>query len=200
MAQAPFEIIGNPAQIYMAPVGTAFPLLDVAPAVAWKLLGLLGSRNTSNDGVKVEHKQKIELVRPDGATGPVKAFRSEEDLIFEITLWDLTMEAYAYALNEIAPTTVAAGAGTVGQKNLPLGRGSDVQQFAALMRWPSPYLDLHNAQYEVPVVVNIGDATVVYKKATPAGLMLRWQALEDPTASGDNRYGTLRAAHAAELP
>lgn len=199
MAQAPFEIIGNPAQIYIAQIGTAFPLVSAVPAAAWVLLGKLGNRNTSGDGVKVMHSQKIEFIRPDGATGPVKAFRSEEDLALEITLWDLTVEAYTYALNGVVASVVNAATGIPGSKSLALGRGSDVQQFAALCRGPSPYADGMNLQFEVPVVVQAGNASPVFKKATPAGLLLHWQAMEDPNQSGLNRFGTLRAQTAAAL-
>ena len=31
----PFEILAGPADIYVAPIGTAFPLVNVAPAVDW---------------------------------------------------------------------------------------------------------------------------------------------------------------------
>lgn len=199
MAQAPYEIIGNPAQIYIAAVGTSFPTIAASPAVAWKLLGKNGNRNTSNDGVKIMHTQKIELVRPDGATGPVKAFRAEEDLMIELTIWDLTLEMYRFVLNGITPTTISAASGIPGEVSLPMARGSDVTQFAALLRGPSPYGDGWYTQYEIPVVVETGNPTVQYVKAKPAGLLVHWQAMEDLNAAPEARFGTLRAQNAAAL-
>jgi hypothetical protein len=199
MPQTPYEIIGNPCELYVAPLATAFPLLGVAPAGTWVKLGKLGARNQSNDGVKVIHNQKIELIRPEGATGPVKAFRTEEDLSFEVTLWDLTLEAYRYVLNGVAVVTVAPGTGIPGTRALPLGRGPDVAQFAFLLRGPSPYHATFELQYEVPVVVDVGNPTILFSKGKPAGLSLKWQALEDPSASGVNRYGTLRAQELAAI-
>jgi hypothetical protein len=41
----PYEIIGSPLSLWLAPLGTVFPLIDVAPAVAWKLIGTNGTAN-----------------------------------------------------------------------------------------------------------------------------------------------------------
>ena len=83
MAQ-PYEIVAGPLTIWLAPVGTAFPLIDADPAEAWKLMGTSGTRNYSNDGVSVQLSQTIGEARPAGALGPVKAWRTEEDALFGV--------------------------------------------------------------------------------------------------------------------
>jgi hypothetical protein len=199
MSSAPFYMIMEPASAWVAPVGTAFPLLAAAPAGSWLALGTDGNRSFSNDGVKISVSQKVTLARPDGATGPVKAARTEEDVMIELTLWDATVEQVKHALNEAAITTVAAGSGTAGYKSIPLGRGAAVAQVALLVREVSPYGDGWISQYEHFAVSNTGDMSIVYKKGGPAGLLLKFQAMEDLTQVGANKFGTYRAQHQAAL-
>ena len=91
----PYEIIGAPFTLWVAPTGTAFPLIDAAPAVDWVKIGTNGDRNYSEEGVTAGHSQTVNYARPAGATGPVKAFRMEEDLMLSLTLWDMTLEQYS---------------------------------------------------------------------------------------------------------
>ncbi len=66
-------------------------------------MGAGGNRNYSEDGIAVTHSQALSKVRPAGALGPVKVFRTEEDLTMSITLWDMTLEMYTLALGGVAP-------------------------------------------------------------------------------------------------
>lgn len=196
----PFEIIGAPFTLWLAPEGTAFPLIDVAPAVAWAKIGTNGNANYSDAGVTVTHSQKFGQARPAGATGPVKAWRTDEDLMIALTLWDLTLEQYAYALNNATVTTTVAGTGTAGFKKAGLSKGQAVNTYAALLRGVSPYGDGYNAQYEVPRCYQSADAKPVFAKGKPAGLDLEFTALEDATAANANeRFGRFVAQHQAGL-
>lgn len=193
---APFEILGAPFELWIAPTGTDFPDIDETPAIDWKLVGTNGNRNLSNDGVKVTHKQTLVYARPDGMTGPAKAFRTEEDLMIEFTIWDLTLEQYKFVLNDATITTVPASSGIAGSKSIPLTRGAFVAQHALLLRGPSPYMDDGNAQYEVPQAVHDGNPVPMFKKGTPAGLLFTFTALGD-IESPTGQFGTLRAQTAA---
>jgi hypothetical protein len=196
----PFEIVGSPLSLWLAPLGTVFPLIDVAPAVAWKLIGTNGTANQDDSGVVVSHSQKVEVARPAGRTGPVKAWTSEEDFMISIGLWDISLEQYQYALAGVAPTTVAAGVGTAGYKKIGLSRGVEVTQYALLARGVSPYGDSYNAQFEVPRVYQSGSPKPKFGKGKPAGLDLEFSALEDLAAgSASERFGRLIAQHAAAL-
>lgn len=197
---APFEIVGQPLQLWLAPVGTAFPLVNVAPAVAWVLVGTSGTRSQDESGVSVMHNQTINKVRPGGAVGPVKAFRSEEDLMFSLTLFDVSLEQVRIALNANTVTTVAQGAGTAGFKRMGLSRGTNVTEYALLARGVSPYADGMNAQYQVPRCYMSNSPSVVYRKAVPAGVALEFTALEDLGAtSEDLRFGSMVFQHQAPL-
>lgn len=201
MTAQPYEIIAGPLTIWLAPPGTAFPEIDADPAVGWTMVGTSGTRNYSNDGVSVQLSQTVAEARPAGATGPIKAWRTEEDLMFGVTLWDNSLEQYTFALNGVVPSATAAGAGAAGFKKLGLSRGIDIKTYALLARGASPYGDAMIAQFEVPHCYQSGSPNSVFNKGVPAGLQLQWKALEDLAAtSDDERFGRLIAQHQAPLP
>jgi hypothetical protein len=190
MAVEPFNIIvGSPFEVWTAPVGTAFPVINVAPGVGWVKLGTNQSAEYNDDGVAISHEQEIEMHRFLGSTGARKASRTEENLRIELTVHDLTLETYATALG----VDVTTAAGPPATKEVNLWRGFDVNQFALLVRGASPYMD-GSMQYEVPVVIVDGEPEVVYSKSEPAGLLFSFVALEDPNAATpEERYGRLIA-------
>lgn len=197
---APFEIVGQPLTLWLAPFATAFPLVDATPAGTWVLIGTSGQRSQDESGIMTTYNQSINKVRPGGALGPVKAFRSEEDLMFKLTIWDVTLEQVRIALNANAVTTTAATTGVAGTKRIGMSRGFDVTEYALLARGVSPYADAMNAQYEVPRCFMSNSPSIVYKKATPAAVELEFTALEDPNAaSAQFRFGTMRFQHQVAL-
>jgi hypothetical protein len=163
----------------VATVGTAFPAVDATPNSSWAKIGKNGAKNFSGDGVKVTHGQTIVKIRPDGYTAPAKTFRTEEDLSIELTVWDMTIEAYRMVLNANGITDVPASSGVAGYRSVSLSRGPDVSQYALLVRGASPYGDNWNLQYEVPVVIHNGDPAPVFRKGTPAALLIRFEAMGD---------------------
>jgi len=194
MSQAPYEIVAAPFELWVAPVGTTFPLIDEAPESPWTLVGTSGDLNYTEDGVTVSHKQKTDIFRALGSTGPRKIFRSEEDQTISLKLADISLEQYALALNYNTVSTTPAGVGTAGFKSIGLSRGLDVPQRALLVRGEgaSAYGSGWNKQYEVPVAVQTGDPDVVYVKGKPAALALQFTTLEDPDASDDTeRFGRI---------
>lgn len=196
----PYEIVAHPFTVYWAPVGESFPAIDAAPAGNWKKVGTSGNRNYA-EGVTVLHPQTIELVRPGGSTGPVKALRTEEGLIVRFTLWDMLLEQYKMALNSNAVSTTAAGSGTAGYKEVPTYRGLDVSTLALLVRGDaSPEGAGWKTQYEIPVCFENGSPEPVFQKGAPAGLALEFMALEDPdAASASARFGRLVVQHQTAL-
>lgn len=201
MSEQPFEIVAQPFEVWVAPVGETFPLIDVTPAGSWVKVGTSGDLNYSEDGVKVAHSQSTELWRALGSTGPRKAFRTEEELHLSLSLADLTLEAYALAMNYNTVSSEAAGVGTAGYKTLGLSRGLGVAQRALLVRGDgaSPYGTGWNTQYEVPIVVQVAEPEVVFVKGEPAMLALEFVALEDPdAATEDERFGRLITQNTAQ--
>jgi len=190
MAQAPFEIIAAPFEVYIAPVGEAMPAVTLEPPAGnWVLLGTLGDAEYGEDGVTIQHSETIEDFRSLGSTGPVKSFRTEEDLLISFMLHDLTLEEYARALNFNTVQTDA------DDKLIDLYRGQQVLYRALLVRGndTGPYGASYNIQYEVPRVRPDSAPEVVFQKGTPAGLALQFRAMIDLNAAADaDRFGILR--------
>lgn len=202
MNSKPYEVISQPYTLYLAPVGTAFPAVDANPPGPWVKVGTSGDLNYTEDGVTVQHSQSVELWRALGSTGPRKAFRTEEEQRISLVLADLTLEQYALALNHNTVTTTPPASGVAGTKKIGLSRGLDMPQRALLVRGPaaSPYGENWNAQYEVPIAVQVGEQELTFQKGTPAGIALEWVALEDPSAaSAVERFGRLVVQNAAPL-
>lgn len=194
---SPFEIIAGPINAYIAPVGTAFPLVSAAPAAAWILLGTNGDKNITEDGLTIRHPRNIEVFRALGTTGPRKTFPTDEDLEIEFVLADLTAEAYDKALGSPATAagnvvTTAAGTGTPGHHSRSLLRGFTIDTVALLVRCGmSPYGDAFNSQWEIPMAQQNSEPELVFVKGVPVGLQYMYRALQDPT----NGFGSVKMQH-----
>lgn len=188
----PFNIIMAPYTVYWAPVGTAYPSVDLTTPIApWTLLGISGTEDYS-DGVTITHGQTIAEVRTAGATGPRKASRTEESLMVTITLIDMTIETYRLALNSNALTTTASGSGLPGRKEVNIYQGVDVTTLALLIRGPSPYSGDSSSfgQYQLPNCYQDGSPAVKYNKGVAAALALQFKLLNDPNAGAvSGRFG-----------
>jgi hypothetical protein len=180
-------VIGGPFRVWRAEVGTAFPLITVAPAAGWNLLGVNGNKSYSEDGVTVRHPQTVNRIRPAGSTGPIKAARTDEDFEIEFTLWDLTLEQYAQALSQQTVTDEG------GARVMAPYRGFVIPESALLIRGPSPYDDTLELQYEVPRAYTEGAPEIAFVKGEPAGLEFLFVALVDPDAADGEEFGVIRA-------
>ncbi len=193
----PYEIIVSPFQIYLAPVGEAFSLLDDVPGGNWRLLGTSGKKNYAEDGVTVTHEETIVQIRTLGSTGPVKVVRTEENMTIELILLDCSLEHYATLLNDVAVNDIAAGAGTPGYREITLRQGPGVTTFALICKGVSPYADGWYMQYQVPIVYQGGNPAPVFSKGAAAALACNFMAIEDPNAGSDaERFGKLVAQDA----
>jgi len=181
---APFEVIAAPLTVYVAPVGTAKPNVNAAPAGAWVKLGTAGNKNYSTKGVVVTHNQTIVKWRPAGSTGHRKAWRTEEFISVELELIDLTAEQYAQVMNSMTVTTQA---GPPAIKFFSLQQGATIAQVALLARGISPINDTIAAQYFIPIAVQTESPSPAYVgEGVPAMLAIKFDSLEDPT----NGFGT----------
>jgi len=198
----PFEIIGAPLTLWLADVGTAFPAINVAPGANWTKIGTNGDRSYEAGGVTVRHSKSYDKVRTAGASGPVKAFLQEEDLMFSLTLLDLTLEQYQLALNGNTITTVAPSAGQPGTKKIGLSESvGRTKEYALLARGLSPYNETLAMQFCVPRCFQSGAPEVVFRKGgTGAGLAFQFEALENLAATSEQeRFGYIMAAHLPAL-
>lgn len=179
---APFEVIGAALTLYVAPVTTVFPALGVTPDVAWVKVGSSGPLNYSDEGVSLDQGQAINFWRSLGDSGSRKAFRTTEDLKIMLTLVDLTLEQYSFAINGNTVTDMGA------YKKIGLSRGLVIDTRALLIRGPSPYMQDGDAQYEIPIAVQSGSPKPVFKRSDPVGLQLEWTALVDVSAASEDEY------------
>lgn len=186
MAVAPFEIIAGPANVWIAPTGTAFPAVNAAPGGGWTALGY------TDGGITVTHEQDITQLMVDQLTIPVKTIRTTEGITVEFSLAQLTLERYLYAIN--APTVVTT-AGPPATKEIPLQQGDVVRTRALLVRGPSPYGDW-NMQYELPVVYQAENPSVTFTRDDKAVLATSFTALADTGAAPGSQFGRLIAQSA----
>ena len=187
-----YSILTGVGSIYIAPVGTAFTALTATPSGAWRSLG------ETQDGVDVEHDEKIERIRTDQRTGAVKATRTEESLMVKTKLAEATLENLADALG-VTVTDTAAGVGTIGTREIPFYRGAAVEEYAVIIRGYSPYLD-GPAQYEIPRGFFGKVDAIKYEKGKNASIPITFESLEDlNAASAEDRFGRLVAKDAAAL-
>lgn len=175
----PMEVIANPLELWLAPVGTAFPDVDEAPADPWFLVGTSGNRNYEEDGVTVTHEQTVTPWTPAGSTMARKVWRTEEGLMIGVSLTDLSSAQYAKALNDADVAQTAAGSGTPGFDAISLYQGIEVAAFALIARGLSSFDESMAAQYQVPRCYQSENPTPVFKKGQPAFLACKFTALYD---------------------
>lgn len=183
----PYEILAAPFTAYLASANTAEPT-DLTSTSGYTLIGTNGNANYDEDGVHLKHADKQSDFRGLGKTGVLKTWRQEEDLSVEFTVYDMTVENYAKALNNLAVTTIGASGGVTAAKSTPMLQGYDVALFALLLR--SSYNALGDSfvtQYWIPVVAQAATPEPVFKKGEPAGLKFEFKALQDLT-NGFGKY------------
>lgn len=188
-----YALLTNVGELFIAPVGTTFPALTATPASPWRALG------DTQDGVDMNSDDKIELVRTDQRTGPVKATRIDEIVTVKTKLAEATLENLADALGATV-TDTAPGSGTIGTREINLHRGATVEEFAFLFRGDSPY-GAYPAQYELPRAYCDEVGSIKYDKGKNAPIPITFKCLEDlDAATEDERYGRLIVQDAAALP
>lgn len=200
---APYNLILQVAEIWVAPVGTAFPLVSVAtPSGPWALLGNAGRLDYDTDGVHIIMEQSVQGFMGSGSTMDRKVARVSEAVRATVKLADMSLEALSYALNGNAITTVAAGSGTAGTKAINLYQGPDVATFAACIRGYSPYSGDANSfsQFEMPNVCNADGWDIAQQKGVAWAYTLNLRGLIDPAnPSNAARAGRLISYSATPL-
>jgi hypothetical protein len=197
MAESPFEILAGPAEVYVAPVGETFPLINAVPAGNWVRLG------RTKGGVNAQHNQTQKELRADQDTAPAKISRTEESMVLSFALMDLTLENFAKVLNNVAVTDTPPGATTAGYRTITMYQGVTVAQIAMLIRAPSPYLDVQiggvslGMDYRLTRVSQSGNPAVKFLADDAAVLDTEWKVISDPNAATvAERFGHLVAMDA----
>jgi hypothetical protein len=199
--QLPYQILMIPFSVYIAPIGTARPLVNNPnPATPWKLLGTSGTEDYDDDGVTITHDQKFGDVRGAGSTGVRKVTRTEEDLTISLKLIDVTLDQYMHALNENGKIVTLTATGVPASEGVRLYQGVDVVFMSLLVRGYSPKSGDANSfrQYWLPSCYQSGKPKVQAAKGKAQMLELEFTALSDPfSASTEDRFGFLEDYTAA---
>lgn len=189
------EIINGPFDVYLAPVGEAYPDISEAPAGNWEKVGVNASRHYNEEGVKFGSEQDIEERYGAGGTEVLKISRIRERAKVTFTLFDLSSGEYVKAFNLANTTTdTAPGSGAGGHQSFGILRGLAVTSNALLVRGEnlSPDMITENKQIEMPAVVQVANLEIVFTKGGEAGLLFDLQAVADYTyESGAFPYGRI---------
>jgi hypothetical protein len=191
----PFEMIATgEVDVYLAPVGTPMPEPSEVPQAPWTRLGKSGGENYDPAGVTIALTQATSELRALKDVETRKIVRTSATKKMSGNVFDLTAEAMAYALNGNAIETTEPGAER-GYKTIGLSLGSQVTEYALLLRTVSPYLADGASQWCFPIVVQTGSPSVVYSNNGAAGLAFEWTALVDTTQTAAKRSGWYQAEH-----
>lgn len=197
---APFEVIVAPYEIWLAATGTTFPTIEAEPAMTWvKLGGTNGNKRYTEDGVTVRMNQTLEFYRVAGLTQPVKASRTQEDLIVTVTCVNLSLEEFTKAVENatVVDTAASASPSAAGFRTIELDRGFAAHEFAVLIRGNSPYGPAAsgnwNMQFQVYRAVVSGNPEIRFTKGQMAGIAFEFTTVHDPTT---NKVCTLVAQDA----
>jgi hypothetical protein len=183
-----YEVLSGAGTLYVADADTAMPEVDATPGASWTELG------ETEGGVTVTPGREIEELRTDQRTGPVKAISPEESLLIETALAQATLENLAKVMGGVTVTDNAAGASSVGNREMGLYRGSSVNEYALLFKADSPYGSSYKAQYWVPRGYFGGEQGMEYVKDDKVVIPVEFHALEDLDASSEaERFGKYRA-------
>lgn len=200
MNPEPYEIIMGPCELWKAPTGTAFPDPHESPTAPWELIGKSGNRNYTEDGVTISAPQTLAFFRGLGSTLPIKAVRTEEDVIVTVSIADLTAEQLSLAFNGNEVDETPAGVGTPGTKAIMLYRGPNVTQFAFMARGASPYSETGFGQFEIPVCVVDSTGELNYNKTGDAAAPeYSFRAMADLQAPEEEQVGRFIALTAQPL-
>lgn len=188
----PFEVMGAPHSLYIAEFGTARPALTVDLADTpgdWVLVGAKGNRSYAEEGVRVNSPAAYNYFRGLGSAAPLKAFRSEEDVMIAVTLADMTLESMATAFNKLAADIEEVGI----TRTLGLSRGLGVSTFALLVRGPSPYIADGFAQFWIPVAANVTSIDLNLRRDNATTYPLEFRALWYDEAAAGEEMGVYEA-------
>lgn len=185
----PYEVMGAPHSLYIAAFGTARPAIGAAPGGSWTLVGQNGNRSYAEEGVRVNSPAAYNYFRGLGSAAPLKAFRSEEDVIIAVTLADMTLESLATAFNKLAADVDEVGI----TRTLGLSRGLGVATMALLVRGPSPYMADGFAQFWIPVAANVTSVELALRRDNATTYPLEFRALWYDEATTGEELGVYEA-------
>jgi hypothetical protein len=170
------ELVTGPVELYWAETGTTFPDIDATPSASWNLIGTLGSRRYTEDGVSVSWDVETEDFVSLGDIDPECVFLTGRNLMVTVTLADLSLDQIRVALNFNATTDTA---GPPSTREISMVVGPELTSVALLIRGTgkSPDFEGGNLQFEFANAIEVGSKEVTFEKGAPAGVSLEFRIL-----------------------
>lgn len=178
---APYEIIVGPAEVYVAPVGEAFPDVDTTPAGNWTLVGTLGSENYGEGGVVLRSPRSTNPINVLGSTVPRKHAITTTGLEVEFDVIDATAEhvTLGYGVDPDDIVDTVAGSGTPGSRRFDVPTSPVPFQRSVLVRIAqSPYGEGLSSQLQIPAANQLGNAEGTFSKSDPFQIKHIWGAVK----------------------
>lgn len=172
MAQETQEILVEPFEIFLAPVGTAFPAVSATPSGEWKVLGKQGDKSYSEAGATVTMSNTFASFMPAGAVRKRKIWRTEQ-------MWNVAAELADFSLETMA--TIMDNSTVTGsvEKKLSIALGFQVHLFALTLKGPSPLTEGKKSQFQVATCYQVANqAPKLAAKGGPALLAVEFEAVE----------------------
>lgn len=168
---SPFDQLTGVLAVWLAPVGTTPPAINVEPSGSWKRLG------ATDGGQTVKHAGSLTKFTDDDHTGKTHVVRPEQDPTVAMTLVGLTLENYGKVVNDAVPVVVT---GPPATKKIPLKRPYIPENYAMILRGEvmSPYGALPG-MYVIPKGAFDGEPEAAFTKDERTGLEIEFCILED---------------------
>lgn len=152
------NVVVGAGTLYVGPSGTARPADTVAEGTEWASPWVhVGG---TEEGVTFTYDQEVVWIRIEEQSTPVKGIKSITNVRLQAGLSEETMENLQRAIGGVL-TTIAAGVGQPGVKNLALSETLDVYAvgFQALNK------DAFWHRIHFPQGVQSGDVTMAFRRA-----------------------------------
>jgi hypothetical protein len=185
MAGADNIYVGS-GTVWVAPVGTAFPLVSDVPAAAWFRIGTDGDKSYSEDGITVRRTVSVTEIGALGTTLKRKAVISEAGWDVEFSVQDMAPAHVLLALGglETDVTTVAAASSIPGTDTIVVPTSPVPIRKAVMVRINgSPAGPEFVTQFEIQDAMQAGGGEATLSKNGAMMFQHLWKALEP--ASGD---------------
>lgn len=180
------EVVVSPANVYAAPEGTAFPATPaVAPAAAWLLIGALGNKNYTEDGVIIRAPKAAEMIRAAGTTLVRKVAITETSFEIEFDVMDMTAAQMllAFGADPTSLVDTPAAAGVAGFVTFSMPTSPIPIKRAILVRAMSPYGAEFFQDIQIQAAMQNGNIEGPLTKGAAFAAKHIWTAIEP--ASGE---------------
>ena len=188
-------IIAGDFGVYLGAAGAAADLLGPPASTVWTHLG----DTKQGEGIKHTMSRTQHKVEAEGKLRPLAVLTSAIEEVLEAMLINCTPEAIAYTLRGDASsaviTTVAAGSGIEGAKEVSLDYGAQLPELAVMFYGlGGPYYDSSGNRYALrsyyPLVALWGDWELSLMLNTEAVIPARFMVLEHATISPKFHFQT----------